>query len=77
MDTGYFRNCLQVRGLDSIDSGWGPVSGSCEHCNEPSGSKNGRHFFIGWAAIRFLEESLLHVVSDCDYLSCSSCHSYM
>jgi hypothetical protein len=25
-------------GLDSSDSGQGPVEGSCEHGNEPSGS---------------------------------------
>jgi hypothetical protein len=24
--------------LDSSGSGWGPVEGSCEHGNEPSGS---------------------------------------
>jgi hypothetical protein len=26
-------------GLNSSDSGVGPVAGSCEHGNEPSGSK--------------------------------------
>jgi hypothetical protein len=25
-------------GLDSYNSGYGPVEGSCEHCNEPYGS---------------------------------------
>jgi hypothetical protein len=25
-------------GLDTSGSGWGPVVGSCEHGNEPSGS---------------------------------------
>jgi hypothetical protein len=28
------RNCA----LDSSDSGWGPVAGSCEESNETSGS---------------------------------------
>jgi hypothetical protein len=25
-------------GLGASGSGWGPVAGSCEQCNEPSGS---------------------------------------
>jgi hypothetical protein len=29
-----FNGC----GLESCDSGWGLVSGSCEHFNEPAGS---------------------------------------
>jgi hypothetical protein len=31
-------------GLDSCGSGWEPVMGSCEHCNEPSGSIKGGGF---------------------------------
>jgi hypothetical protein len=31
-------------GLDAYDSGQGPVLGSCEHGNEPSGSIKGRDF---------------------------------
>jgi hypothetical protein len=31
-------------GLDSSDSGQGPVAGSCEHGNEPSGSIKGGKF---------------------------------
>jgi hypothetical protein len=31
-------------GLDSSGSEWGPVAGSCEHGNEPSGSIKGREF---------------------------------
>jgi hypothetical protein len=31
-------------GLTSSGSGWGPVAGSCEHGNEPSGSIKGREF---------------------------------
>jgi hypothetical protein len=27
-----------MRGLESTGSGYGPVEGSCEHGNEPSGS---------------------------------------
>jgi hypothetical protein len=26
-------------------SGWGPVAGFCECCNEPSGFRNGRELF--------------------------------
>jgi hypothetical protein len=29
---------MEENGLDSSDSGWGMVSSSCEHGNEPSGS---------------------------------------
>jgi hypothetical protein len=32
-------------GLDSSGSGEGPVAGSCEHGNEPSGSIKGGEFF--------------------------------
>jgi hypothetical protein len=31
-------------GLDSSDSGQGPVADLCEHGNEPSGSMKGRKF---------------------------------
>jgi len=31
--------------LDSYDSEYGPVIGSCEHGNEPSGSIKGGDFF--------------------------------
>jgi hypothetical protein len=31
-------------GVDSSGSGWGPVAGSCEHGNEPSGSIKGGEF---------------------------------
>jgi len=31
-------------GLDASGSGWGPVAGSCEHGNEPSGSIEGGEF---------------------------------
>jgi hypothetical protein len=31
-------------GLDSSDSGQGPVMGPCEHGNEPLGSIKGRYF---------------------------------
>jgi hypothetical protein len=31
-------------GLDSSGSGWGPVAGSCEEGNEPSGSIEGGEF---------------------------------
>jgi hypothetical protein len=31
-------------GLDSSGSGWGPVTGTCEHDNEPSGSIKGKVF---------------------------------
>jgi hypothetical protein len=31
-------------GLDAYDSGQGPVTGSCEHVNEPSGSIEGGEF---------------------------------
>jgi hypothetical protein len=34
----------EVCGLDSSGSGWGPVTGSCEHSNELSGSLNGEEF---------------------------------
>jgi hypothetical protein len=34
------RNC----GLDSSGSGYGPVAGSFEHGNEPSGSLKGEGF---------------------------------
>jgi hypothetical protein len=32
------ENRIGWYGLDSSGSGQGPVEGSCEHCNEPSGS---------------------------------------
>jgi hypothetical protein len=35
---------ISRRGLDSSASGWGPVAGSCEHGNGPSGSVNGGEF---------------------------------
>jgi hypothetical protein len=31
-------------GLDSSGSEWGPVTGSCEHDNEPLGSIKGKEF---------------------------------
>jgi hypothetical protein len=31
-------------GLDASGSGYGPVAGSCEHCNEPSDSTKGKEF---------------------------------
>jgi hypothetical protein len=31
-------------GLDSTNSGYRPVAGSCEHGNEPSGSIKGEEF---------------------------------
>jgi hypothetical protein len=31
--------------MDASGSGYGPVAGSCEHGNEPSGSMKGREFF--------------------------------
>jgi hypothetical protein len=40
IETGYEN----VGGLDSSGSGQGPVVGSCEHCNQPSGSIKGRGF---------------------------------
>jgi hypothetical protein len=33
------------RGLDASGSGLGPLVGSCEHGNEPSGSIKGGEFF--------------------------------
>jgi hypothetical protein len=35
---GYYGNRLGMCGVDSVGSGYEPVSGSCEHGNEPSGS---------------------------------------
>jgi hypothetical protein len=35
---------VRRRGLDVSGSGWGQVSGSCEHCNETLGSIKGREF---------------------------------
>jgi hypothetical protein len=32
------------QGLDSTGSGWGTVTGPCEHSGEPSDSRNGRMF---------------------------------
>jgi len=31
-------------GLDSAGWGWGPLAGSCEYCNEPSGSRKDREY---------------------------------
>jgi len=31
--------------MDFSGSGWGPMTGSCEHSNEPSGSIRGWEFF--------------------------------
>jgi hypothetical protein len=33
-----FKKYIRRVGLESWDSEWGPVEGSCEHCNEPPGS---------------------------------------
>jgi hypothetical protein len=50
------------RGLDSSGSGYGPVAGSCEHGNEPSGSiKVGE--FLDYLNFYWLSRmTLLHVV---------------
>jgi hypothetical protein len=40
--------------LDSAGSGYGPVSGFCEHGDEPSGSiKKARQFLIIWVTMKF------------------------
>lgn len=33
---------MQGYGLDSPESGWGPVAGSCKHSNTPFSSTKGR-----------------------------------
>jgi hypothetical protein len=38
VDNGSYRDRMGWYGLDRSGSGWGPVEGSCEHGNEPSGS---------------------------------------
>jgi len=35
-----------VYGLDAFGSGYGPVAGSYEHVNEPSGSVKGGNFLV-------------------------------
>jgi hypothetical protein len=37
----YCGNRMEICGSDSSGSRYGPVAGSCEHCNEPSGSIKG------------------------------------
>jgi hypothetical protein len=44
-------------GLDSFGSGEGPLVGSCDHSNEPSGSIKGREF------LHLLNRTLFHGVS--------------
>jgi hypothetical protein len=36
---------VEICGLDASGSGQGPVTGSCEHGSEPSGSMKGGAFF--------------------------------
>jgi len=48
-------------GLDSSGSGYGPVAGSCEHDNQPSGSIKGREF-LDCVTISFSRWTLLHGV---------------
>jgi hypothetical protein len=40
-------------------SGYGPMAGSCEHCNEPSGSIKGANFFTRLAIVRSSGRTLL------------------
>jgi hypothetical protein len=50
-------------GLDRVGSGEGQVAGSCECCNEPSGSINAGNFLTGCKPVSFLRRTLLHGVS--------------
>jgi hypothetical protein len=43
-------------GLKSSGSGWGPVAGSCEHDNEPSGSIKGGDFLYKLSDCQFLKK---------------------
>jgi len=43
---GSYRNWMRRLGLDSTDSGNGPVVVSCEHGNETSGFLKGEEFFL-------------------------------
>jgi hypothetical protein len=42
--------------------GWGPVAGSCEHVNDPSGTIKGRKF-LDYLCDSFPRRTLLHGVS--------------
>jgi hypothetical protein len=41
----FFRNDQGKGKEDASGSGYGPVAGSCEHGNEPSGFIKGEEFF--------------------------------
>jgi hypothetical protein len=47
--------------LNACGSEQGPVAGSCEHGNDPSGSIKGKEF-LDWATVSF-SRTLLHVIS--------------
>jgi hypothetical protein len=53
---------MESCGLDSYGTEQGPVAGSCEHDNEPSGSIKGGEFHY-WLTTSFSKGTLLHVVS--------------
>jgi hypothetical protein len=50
--------------LDSYGSGYGPVTESCKHCNESSGSvKVAGNFFTNSVTISVVSSILFHTVS--------------
>jgi hypothetical protein len=53
---------MDLRELDSSDSGYGPEVSPQEHSNEPSGSKNIRKFLSSIVAAGFSRSIQLHVV---------------
>jgi hypothetical protein len=50
-------------GIDSPGSGYGPVEGSCEHGNEPSGSRGGGDSLTSSVTTGFSRTTLFHGVS--------------
>jgi hypothetical protein len=49
-------------GLDWYSWGYGPVGGSCENGNKPSGFKEVRNFLTSWVTISFSRNTLLQGV---------------
>jgi hypothetical protein len=54
---------MEKCGLDSSDSGEGPVAGSSEHSNEPSGSVKADNLLTSCVAVSSSRRVLLHGVS--------------
>jgi hypothetical protein len=59
---------MGLYGLDRSGSGKGPVEGSCENCNQPSGSINVNKLFSRCTS-GFLRMAQFHEVSSASHFS--------